>query len=130
MDLVEQVYRVTENLPRHETYGLASQMQRAAVSIPANIAEGHERPGEKVYLHFLSVAQASMAELETHVEIAGRLQYLKRDDVSRLLEQCDFVGRQLRALRKSLLQRPGPPVPSTLYPVPNLPNTETTRRSR
>ncbi len=66
MNLVEQVYRLTRAFPKQETYGLSSQMQRAAVSIPSNIAEGHTREHLKEYLHHLSIAQASLAELETH----------------------------------------------------------------
>ena len=113
MDLVEQIYRLTEGFPRHETYGLASQMQRAAVSIPANIAEGHERHHGREYLQHLAIAQASIAELETHVEIAWRLRYVTEEQLAGALELSDAVGRQLRALRKSLAQRFGPQAPST-----------------
>ena len=70
MNLVEQVYRLTRAFPKQETYGFSSQMQRAAVSIPSNIAEGHTREHLKEYLHHLSIAQASLAELETQLEIA------------------------------------------------------------
>ncbi|HEX3144767.1 MAG TPA: four helix bundle protein [Pyrinomonadaceae bacterium] len=69
IDLVRSVYELTLNFPRSEVYGLASQMQRAAVSIPSNIAEGHARESTKEYLHHLSIAQASLAELETQIEI-------------------------------------------------------------
>lgn len=65
IDLVEQVYRLTARFPREEIYGLTSQIQRAAVSIPSNIAEGHTREHSKEYLQHLSIAQASLAELET-----------------------------------------------------------------
>lgn len=64
MNLVEKVYRVTQRFPKQETYGLVSQIQRAVVSIPSNIAEGHTREHLKEYLHHLSMAQASLAELE------------------------------------------------------------------
>src|SRR6185295_19174039 len=76
MDLVEKVYLLTQNFPKQEVYGLTSQMQRAAVSIPSNIAEGHTREHSKEYLHHLSMAQASLAELKTQLEIAARLKYL------------------------------------------------------
>src|SRR5687768_10236839 len=76
MDLVEKVYLLTRSVPKQETYGLTSQLQRAAVSIPSNIAEGHAREHLKEYLHHLSMAQASLAELETQLEIALRLKYL------------------------------------------------------
>ena len=70
MDLVEQVYELTRDFPKQETYGLTSQIRRAAVSVPSNIAEGHTREHLKEYLHHLSMAQASLAELETQLEIA------------------------------------------------------------
>src|SRR4051812_37434860 len=73
MDLIESVYRLSANFPAREVYGLASQMRRAAVSIPSNIAEGHIREGTKEYLCHLSVAQGSLVELQTQLEIAGRL---------------------------------------------------------
>jgi four helix bundle protein len=76
MELVEQVYLLTQIFPKREMYGLASQIQRAAVSIPSNIAEGHTREHSKEFLHHLSIAQASLAELETQLEIATRLKYL------------------------------------------------------
>ena len=76
MDLVEQVYTLTQMFPKQEMYGLASQMQRAAVSIPSNIAEGHTRAYSKEYLHHLSIARASLAELQTQLEIACTTQVL------------------------------------------------------
>ena len=102
MDLVEEVYRATSRFPRHEFYGLASQLQRAAVSIPSNIAEGHARWHLREYLHFLSVAQASIAELETQVEIARRLQYLQAEEADHVLKLSSSLGRQLHTLRNAL----------------------------
>ena len=75
MDLVVDVYRLTQRFPRQEEYGLTGQMHRAAVSIPSNIAEGHAREHRKEYLHHLSIAHSSLAELQTQVEIATRLDY-------------------------------------------------------
>lgn len=105
MDLVEQIYRVTQNFPSHELYALTNQMRRAAISIPSNIAEGHTREHLKEYLHHISIAQASLAELETQLEIAGRLNYTKNQDVKAMLEQTNSLGRQLYALRNSLMKR-------------------------
>ena len=102
MDLVEQVYLLTQTFPKHETYGLASQMQRAAVSIPSNIAEGHTREHLKEYLQHLSIARSSLAELETQLEIAARLKYCTPGQLGRLLEQVDSLGRQLSTLRNVL----------------------------
>ena len=73
IELVLAVYELTSKFPRHEVYGLSSQMQRAAVSVPSNIAEGHTRESTKEYLQHLSIAQASLAELETQLEIAKQL---------------------------------------------------------
>lgn len=105
MNLVEKVYRLTRRFPKQETYGLVSQIQRAAVSIPSNIAEGHTREHLKEYLHYLSVAQASLAELETQVEISGRLKYLLSDQLKELLSEVNSLGKQMYALRNSLAKR-------------------------
>jgi len=105
MDLVVAIYRMTSLFPRHETYGLASQLQRAAVSRPSNLAEGHTREHTREYVHHVSIARASLAEVETQCEIAHRLGYLGVDDLQRLLNETSTLGRQLTALRDSLARR-------------------------
>jgi four helix bundle protein len=116
MDLVQEVYLLTQTFPKQEIYGLTSQMQRAAVSIPSNIAEGHTRDHSKEYLHHLSMAQASLAELETQLEIATRLKYLSPEQLKRVLSSITSPGRQLYALRNALLKSqpltPGPRPPA------------------
>lgn len=102
MDLVEAVYFLTQKFPKHEMYGLTRQIQRAVVSVPSNIAEGHTREHIKEYLHHLSMAQASLAEVETQLEIATRLRYLMPSQLSDLLLQIRSLGRQLYALRNAL----------------------------
>jgi len=102
IELVQAVYVSTSNFPRHELYGLASQIQRAAVSVPSNIAEGHARESTKEYLQHLSIAQASLAEVETQIEIAKQLKYISEDHASRLCETISSLGRQLFALRNAL----------------------------
>jgi four helix bundle protein len=77
MDLVEEVYRVTSEFPAHEQYGLVSQMRRAAVSIPSNVAEGAGRNGNREFSRFLSIARGSLSELDTQHQIAIRLGYVK-----------------------------------------------------
>jgi four helix bundle protein len=105
MDLVESVYRLSADFPAREVYGLASQMRRAAVSIPSNIAEGYTKEGTREYLYHLSIAQGSLAELQTQIEIAGRLVYLAPEQVSAVLDRTIHLAKQLYALRNALLRR-------------------------
>ena len=104
MEVVELVYRLTRSFPRSEVYGLASQIQRAAVSVPSNIAEGHTREHTKEHLQHLSIAQGSLAELETQLEIATRLKYASTPDSLPIAERVGSLGRQLYALRNALLK--------------------------
>ncbi|MHC4792472.1 MAG: four helix bundle protein [Planctomycetota bacterium] len=110
MDLVVMCYEATRDFPKSEVYGLASQLQRAAVSIPANIAEGRERKHSKEFVQHLSIAYSSLAELETHIQIAQRLDYISSDKTDRLLEITAEIGRMVNGLRKSIEERnePGP----------------------
>ncbi len=98
MDLVVICYQATKKFPKSEVYGLASQLQRAAVSIPANIAEGRERKYSKEFIQHLSIAYSSLAELETHIQIAQRLDYISSDKTNRLLEITGEIGRMLNGL--------------------------------
>ena len=104
MDLVEAVYFQTRDFRKQELYGLTTQVRRAAISIPSNIAEGHTREHIKEYLHHLSMAQASLAEVETQLEIATRLKYLQTDQLTGLLLETSSLGKQLYALRNALLR--------------------------
>ena len=105
MDVVEAVYRVSVGFPKAELYGLTSQLRRAAVSVPSNIAEGHTRASTKEYLNHISIAQASLAEVETQIEIAVRLGYLPAGDSLPVLDVPAQLGRQLYALRDALLRK-------------------------
>jgi four helix bundle protein len=102
MDLVAEVYRLTDRFPREERYGLAQQVKRAVVSIPSNIAEGHGRDHLGDYLRHLSVANGSLMELETHFSIAVRLGYLEQTDVRKLFEGTAQVGQLLAGLVRAL----------------------------
>lgn len=86
--LVKEIYKITDSFPGHELYGITSQMRRAAVSIPSNIAEGYKRKGGKEYIYFLNISEGSAAELETQLIIAKEL-YKKIDynDSELLLEE-------------------------------------------
>ena len=77
MDLVEQIYRITKSFPKEELYGLSSQLRRAAISVPSNIAEGHCRNGRREFVHHLSIALGSLGEMETQIILASRLGYMR-----------------------------------------------------
>jgi four helix bundle protein len=102
MDLVEAIYRVTRGFPKEEQYGLTSQMRRAAVSIPSNIAEGQGQGSDKNFGRFLSIAQGSLTELETQLLIAERLNYVDTQSLQPTLSQCDEIGKMLTGLQKRL----------------------------
>ncbi len=105
MNVVVECYQITETFPKSEIYGLSSQLQRAAVSIPANIAEGRERQYKKEFIQHISIAYASLAELETHIQIAERLNYLDKNTTEQILEKTSEVARMLNDLRKSLTNK-------------------------
>jgi four helix bundle protein len=108
MQLTEHVYRVTSTFPNKETYALANQLQRAAVSVPSNIAEGHARSSTKDYLRFISIAMGSLAELETQLELSARLDYIDQPKLGELLAIADEPGRMPQGLRKSLQSKLAP----------------------
>ncbi len=108
------VYKATSGFPTSETYGLVSQMRRAAVAVPANIAEGYNRQHRKEYLQFLSVANGSLAELETYLLLARDLGYLKPETFDGLSQLHKNVARIMHGLLKSL--RSPDPIPLTLDP--------------
>ena len=102
MELVVECYQITKSFPKSEVFGLAGQMQRAAVSIAANISEGHARQHTKEFLQSLSIAYGSLAELETHIEIAKRLGYITADSIPELNDKTSTIGRMLNGWRRSL----------------------------
>jgi len=104
LDLVETVYRWTAEFPRSEIFGLTAQMRRAAVSIPSNIAEGQARASSKEFLHFLSIALASLAELATQLELARRLGY-STEHFALAESQTESLGKRLHRLRTSIKNR-------------------------
>ena len=102
MDLVCEIYRLTKLLPKEEIYGLCNQMQRAAVSVPSNIAEGQSRTSTKEFVQFLSIAKASNAELETQLLICNRLEFLSMPQTQVALCLCKEIGKMLNSLMSSL----------------------------
>jgi four helix bundle protein len=105
MDLVEVVYQLTKQFPKEELYGLASQIRRAAVSIPSNIAEGQARKSTAEFRNFLSIAQGSRAELETQLLIAIRLEYLVPEQTALCMALLAEISRMLNALHVKLATR-------------------------
>jgi four helix bundle protein len=102
MDLVTAIYRITAQFPREEVYGLTSQLRRAAVSIPSNIAEGQGRHGALEFRHFLRQSCGSLMELETQVLIAERLGYISPSETRAILRAAAEVGKVLNGLIASL----------------------------
>ena len=101
MELAETLYIVTRKFPADERFGLTSQMRRAAVSIPSNIAEGQGRAGATEFIRFLRIAYASLREVETQVLLAERFEYLDARQTGRLMDLTAEVGRLLNGLMKS-----------------------------
>ena len=102
MSLASGTYELTSQFPRHELYGLTGQIRRAAVSVPANIAEGRGRFSRGDFAHHASIARGSLMELDTHLEIAIRLNYVQAKDVEPLLPLVDQVSRMLTTLIRTL----------------------------
>ncbi|HEV8160167.1 MAG: four helix bundle protein [Acidobacteria bacterium] len=102
MNLVTNVYNLIKTFPKEEIYGLSGQLRRAIVSVPSNIAEGQGRDSVKEFIHYLSISYGSLMEVETQLQIAANLGYLKQVEVDKLLEQTAEVGRLLNGLSRSL----------------------------
>jgi four helix bundle protein len=100
IEFVTEIYKNTDRFPKEERYGLTSQIRRAAVSIPANIAEGAGRHSKKEFAHFLSNSQGSASELETELVIAHQLGYLDETTFARLIAQLERIGRLITGLRR------------------------------
>lgn len=107
MDLAAGIYALARQMPKQEEYRMTAQMVRAAISIPANIAEGHARSTRKDYAHFVSIAQGSTAELETLLLLARKTKLVAEDSLNVLLGQAADVGRMLNRLNFRL-RNPSP----------------------
>lgn len=102
VDVAVDIYAVTENFPAKETYGLSSQMRRAAVSISSNIAEGRRRATDADFRHFLTMAHGSLAELETQLTIASKLSFISNTNYSKLLRKTQEISKMLHGMIKKL----------------------------
>lgn len=102
MDLVVNIYRITESFPPEERYNLTSQLRRAAVSVPSNIAEGAADRSKAQFINYLSTAIGSLSELDTQIEIVHRLNYVSEEDATSLLEKIDQCQAITWGLKRSI----------------------------
>src|SRR3954451_2642453 len=106
MKLAAAVYTAKKAFPKEEIFGLTSQIRRAAVSVPSNIAEGHGRLTDNGFAVFLGQARGSLFEIETQIELASTLGYMKAADAKKIIADCDEVGKMLNGLLNTLKERP------------------------
>jgi four helix bundle protein len=102
MDFVKKIYLITDKFPGSELYGLTSQMRRAAVSVPSNLAEGAARKGAKEFKQFLNIAQGSVSELDTQIELALSLGFIDKEKYSILMAEATQISKMLYGLSRSL----------------------------
>jgi four helix bundle protein len=102
VEMVTTLYEVTRTFPSDEKFGLVSQIRRAGVSVPANIAEGAARQTAKEFCRFLSIAQGSASELETELPIARNLGYVSREDYQRIHEEINTIARMIVGLARAV----------------------------
>ena len=105
MGLTKMVYEITANFPKEEYYSLVMQMRRAAISVPSNLAEGAARSGKKEFLQFINIAQGSLSELDTQIELARMLHYLKEDGYLKLQKEIQVISKQLYGLSRAVRVR-------------------------
>jgi four helix bundle protein len=98
MDLAVRIYRITQKLPASEQFGLTSQLRRAAVSIPSNIAEGYGRQSTGSYRQFLTMSRGSLMEIETQINICERLKYLAQPDTENIFKEITEISKMLTSL--------------------------------
>jgi four helix bundle protein len=101
VELAETVYRITARFPKAELFALSSQMRKAAISIPSNIAEGRARDSSREFLHFLSISRGSLAELDTQLELAIRLDYTD-SELNAARTQTEVLGKKLNRLQTTI----------------------------
>lgn len=114
MEIAVMIYRITSVFPKSELFGLSSQIRRSAGSIPANISEGAARGTPKEFIRFLRIASGSLSELDTHIDLAFRLNYIDKDSFYDLQEKTRKISAQISGLIKSIEQKskPGQSSPS------------------
>ncbi|HDH08779.1 MAG TPA: four helix bundle protein [Gammaproteobacteria bacterium] len=102
MEIVREIYQTTATFPKNEEYGLSSQMRRAAISVPSNLAEGAARKGNKEFKQFLNIAQGSLSELDIQVELAHMLAYMSSERYSELMSKMTEISKMLFGLANAI----------------------------
>ncbi len=105
MDFVTEVYKISNNFPKEEVFGLTSQMRRSAVSVPSNISEGFGRQSLGDFIRFLKIGIASLFELQTQLEISSNLEYISKESFDRLYEESREIERMLSSLIRKLKEK-------------------------
>lgn len=118
MDLVVEIYKETEFFPKEEIYGISSQIRRAAVSVPSNIAEGFGRSSTKEYINFINISCGSLLELSTQLEISYRLKYIRRENYEKYMDEIEIIHKMSNALKRSLKEK----LKSTKHDTPSTKN--------
>jgi four helix bundle protein len=108
MELVPQVYTITKRFPSDELYGITSQIRRAMVSVPANIAEGQARTHQKEFVHFLSIAMGSLAEVDTLIITSFKLGFIGEESLKKITERVAIIRKLLQKLMRSQPVRSAP----------------------
>jgi four helix bundle protein len=98
MDMVEEIYKISSLLPKEETFSLISQIRRASVSVPSNIAEGNSRNSTKEYINFLGIARGSNSEVYTQLLICKKLRYLSEEQIKKAIALSEEIGKMLNAM--------------------------------
>jgi four helix bundle protein len=109
MGLAREVYRISQGFPKDEVFGLRSQLRRAAVSVPSNIAEGHGRLSDALFRTFLAQARGSLFEVQTQLILSADFCYFAQDESNLLLRECDEIARMLNGLLNTLEKKPAQP---------------------
>jgi len=105
MDLVVTIYKATSAFPKTETYGLANQLRRAAISVASNIAEGSAKRSTREFIRFINIASGSVAEMQTQTILSQRLDYFDAVTYARVIQSVDEIGRMLHGLQESLREK-------------------------
>lgn len=102
MELAAEIYKVTKNFPKEELYGLTSQLRRAAVSVPSNLAEGAARTGPREFLQFINIAQGSLSEIDTQIELSNMLNFIDNKTFNDIQKRLIRISKQLYGLKRSI----------------------------